>query len=147
MRVELVVGLAAALSMVSYSAHAKKKPDFKPGQWETTIMMEIPGMPMAMPPITMSSCLTEKDLVPDTSQPGQDCKTTKQKVNGNNVEWTIQCKDKDGNRSTMSGKGTYTGDTFNGTMRMAMSQAGRAGMQMTYKISSKRVGPCKKPKP
>ena len=41
---------------------------------------------MAVPPVTTSSCLTEKDLVPDTSQTGQDCKVTKQKNSGNNVD-------------------------------------------------------------
>ncbi len=132
---------SAVLAVPAFAAGAK--PNVKPGQWETTVRMEMPGMPMAMPPMVTSSCLTEKDLVPNTSQPGQDCKVTKQKVTGQTVEWAVECKDKNGAVSTMTGKGTYKEETFEGTMQMAMSHGG-APMQMNAKVSGKRVGECKK---
>ncbi len=122
---------------------ADAKPNMKPGQWETTVQMEMPGMPMAMPPQTSSSCLTEKDMVPGAAQPGQECKVTKQKLTGDTLEWSVECKDKSGAVSTMVGKGTYKGETFTGTMQMTMSHGG-APMQMNAKMTGKRVGDCKK---
>jgi hypothetical protein len=123
---------------------ADPRPNMKPGQWETTVQMEMPGMPVAMPPTTTSSCLTEKDLVPNAAPPGQECKVTKQKFVGDNVEWSVECKDKSGAVSTMTGKGTYKGETFAGTMQMTMNQGG-GPMQMNAKMTGKRVGDCKKP--
>jgi len=142
MRSLMTIAAVASLLLAS-TASAESKPNFKPGQWETTMTMEMPGMPMALPPVVTSSCLTEKDMVPSSSQPGQECKITKQKATGNNVEWAIECKDKNGNVSTMSGKGSYKDDTFTGTMQMSMAQGGGQAMQMSAKMTSKRLGPCK----
>jgi hypothetical protein len=106
--------------------------------------MEMAGMPMQMPPVTTSSCITQQDLVPATNQPGQECKVTKQKVVGNTVEWAIACTDKSGMTFKGSGKATYSGDRFTGTMQMSMSRPGEAAMNMSYAMQGKRVGPCKK---
>lgn len=124
--------------------HAGKAPNVQPGQWETTVTMEMPGMPMAMPPVKTSKCLTKKDLTPDTSQPGQNCKVLKQQFKGNDLEWSVKCTGQDGGTITMTGKGTYKTDTFTGNLEMDMSHGGQA-MKMTASIASKRIGPCAKP--
>src|SRR4051794_22187044 len=97
------------------------RPPFTPGQWETTMQMEMPGMPAGVPPTSTPSCLTEKDVAPSTARPGQECKVTKQKVTGSNVEWSVECKDKSGQVTTATGKVTYKADSFDGTMQMSMN--------------------------
>jgi len=127
-------------------AVAGKAPKMKPGMWQTTVEMKITGAPMPIPtqPITTKACLTEKDLVPDMSQPGQNCSVASHKIKGNKVTWDLKCEDASGNKSEMSGSGKYKGDTFVGNMKMSMKHHGGPAMQMTYKISSKRLGPCTK---
>ena len=57
------------------------------GNWETTIefKMDVPGMPAEMMhpmKFTHTQCLTEKDMVPDTSQENQACKMKEQELSG-----------------------------------------------------------------
>lgn len=139
----LAVGFAA-LTCVALANGKAPKVNMKPGMWETSITMSMPGMPMAMPPITTAACLTEKDLVPKFEQPGQECKVTKQKVSGNTVEWAMRCQSKDGNVLEHSGKVTYSGNAFTGTMQMTMPGQASGPGQMTYQAKGKRLGPCKK---
>ena len=61
------------------------------GKWEITTKTEMVGMSMSMPPMTRTQCLTKKDLVPQDSQQGSECKITDTKVVGNTVTWTIKC--------------------------------------------------------
>ncbi|HEX7832752.1 MAG TPA: hypothetical protein VF787_24080, partial [Thermoanaerobaculia bacterium] len=49
-----------ALAM-TLSASAATNPQ-KPGKWRTTIQMEMPNMPVKMPPFTYEACVTEEDL-------------------------------------------------------------------------------------
>lgn len=145
-RILLALSICIGLSVAS-NADAGKKPIAKPGLWEATITMQMPGMPMPMKPVITTRCLTEKDFVPSSGQPDQDCKVIKQKADGSKIEWTTRCKDKSGNTTEMSGKGVYKSDSFIGTMTLAMTRGGNPAMQMSFKISSKRIGPCKKTKP
>lgn len=133
-----------AASMASTAFAADKTPNVREGQWETTIRIEMPGMPMALPPFTTSSCITKKDLVPQTQQPGQDCKLLSQKISAESVEWKAQCKDQSGTVMEGSGKIVYKGDTYTGEMTMSTPGGGQPGMQMKYVLSGKRTGDCKK---
>jgi hypothetical protein len=134
-----MVGGIGILAMAAGSWAAAAKLNVKPGQWQTTIKIEMPGMPMALPPFTTESCITEKDLVPGTQQQGQDCKVLSQKITGNTVEWSIECKDGQGGSTTGKGKITYAGESFDGAMDLTAS-----GMQIKYTLHGKRIGDCKK---
>jgi hypothetical protein len=70
----------------------------KEGFWESSIKMDMPGMPVQMPPQTYRQCLTHKDMVPKTlEQPGQtNCKEVKREVKGDTVSWVIECKAEEG---------------------------------------------------
>ena len=114
-------------------------PNMQEGMWEITSRMEMPGMPMQMPPMKHTQCLTKKDLVPQSSQPGQECKITHTKVTGNTVTWTMQCKGQGGDMKG-TGKITYSGNSFKGTIKMTMAQS---NMEMTSHISGHRIGDCK----
>ncbi|RLB26503.1 MAG: hypothetical protein DRG66_06760 [Deltaproteobacteria bacterium] len=111
--------------------------NMKEGLWEITTKTKIPGM--EMPPMKHTQCITKNDLVPQSSQPGQECKITETKVIGNTVTWTMQCKTQ-GEEMKGTGKITYSGDSFEGTIIISMPQA---NMKITTHISGKRIGDCK----
>jgi len=79
------------LFVFTSTCFADPVPDIREGQWEITTKMEIPGMPMDMPPVKNTQCLTKKDLVPGNFQPGQECTFPETKVTGNTVTWTLEC--------------------------------------------------------
>ncbi|HEY0370868.1 MAG TPA: DUF3617 family protein [Thermoanaerobaculia bacterium] len=115
----------------------------KPGKWQMKIEMEIPGMPVKMPPITHEICLTEEDMKnPEKAVPGADpkrqtdCKVGDYKVNGNTVSWTIDCP-KQNTKGT--GEVTYTEDSYTGTMKMTVGE-----QEMKAKYSGKWLGTCEK---
>jgi hypothetical protein len=138
MRKALFAVPAVLFSLISVSI-ADPVPDIREGQWEITTKMEIPGMPTNMPPVKNTQCLTDKDFVPENSQPGQECKFPETKVTGNTVKWKMECKGK-GGEVNGTGEIIYSGDSFKGTMKMQMPQS---NMEMTAHMNGKRIGECK----
>ena len=129
----LIIFLTAA--SISFAGSV---PNMKAGLWEITIKTEMPGM--AMPPMKHTQCLTKKDFVPQApQQPGQECKITDVKVDGDTVTWTLECTTPGG---TMKGTGktTYSGNSFKGTMVMVMPPT---NMKITTHMNGKRIGECK----
>ena len=93
------------------------------GNWEITMKMEMPGMPMAMPPITTTKCVTQAEVDdPMKAMPsgqGNDtskCKMTDYKTEGHKSTWAMKCEGK----PAMSGTGeiTYAGNTYTGAMKL-----------------------------
>jgi len=112
----------------------------KPGKWKVSMQMEIPGLPIKMPPVNMEICLTEEDLKdPQKSvptDPKSDCKVGDYTVEGNTVSWTVDCPKQD-----MKGNGeiTYSGDSYSGSMKMKVGE-----QEMKTKYSGKWLGACTK---
>ena len=127
---------AFGLVFLSFPAHAG--PDITEGQWKLTITIDVPGMPMEMPPVTHMQCLTLQDHVPWKTQQSDACKLSDSKTKGNTVYWTVTCSAP--NASTTKGEVTYSGNTFEGVMNIEAAGA----PPMTSNIKGKRVGPCKK---
>jgi len=126
------------LIVVASISIADSVPDMEEGLWEITTKVSMPGM--SMPPVTNTQCLTKKDLVPESSQPGQECNITDVKVVGNTVSWTMQCKSQ-GTEMKGTGNMTYSGNSFKGTMKMTVK--GEEGMEMISNMSGRRIGDCK----
>lgn len=61
------------------------EPDMREGLWEITVKMDMPGMPMQMPAMTHTQCITKKDLIPQKPEKNQDCKTISSKTSDNTV--------------------------------------------------------------
>ncbi len=136
-----VAALIALAAGCVATAHAADGPHMRPGLWETTVHMEMPGMPMAMPPMTTRRCVTKEALVPHSQQPGQTCKVLDHDVSGNTVTWHVQCHT---NGRTMHGAGkiTYAGDSFKGKIDMTM-EGGPGGTQhIVQTMTSHRIGKC-----
>jgi hypothetical protein len=95
----------------------------KPGRWQTTIQTEMTGMPMKMPARTVITCVTKEqaehaeNLVPKSGDSRGGCKYDDVKVDGNTVSWKMTCE-----KSGMTGTGkiTYNGDSYDGSMHMKM---------------------------
>jgi hypothetical protein len=133
----IIVVIAAVLSAVSIS-FAGSGPNMQEGLWEITTKMEMPGMPMSMPSMTHTQCITNENMVPrGSSQQAEECKITETKVEGDTVTWTMKCDSPEGNIKAI-GKITYSGDTFKGTIKMTMQ-----GMETIQHLSGHRIGNCR----
>jgi len=112
----------------------------KPGKWQIKMEMDIPGMPMKMPPFTHPVCITEEDLKdPQKAVPGDpksQCNVGEYEVDGNTVSWTIDCPKQ---KTKGEGKITYTDDSFEGVMNMTVEER-----EMSTKYSGKWLGACEK---
>ncbi|MGA7615134.1 MAG: DUF3617 family protein [Thermoanaerobaculia bacterium] len=130
----------SALVLLPLSASAADHPNMKPGKWEVTTKMEMEGMPMAMPPVTVTHCYKQEDIenpeksLPKGSNQG-DCKMLDYKLDGNKVTWKVECTGKQ--KVTGSGEVVYSGDSYEGTMNMEMEQH---KMKMNFKAH--RLGDC-----
>jgi hypothetical protein len=112
------------------------------GKWEVTMQMEMPGLPVQMPPTTSTQCITpEQAANPQQSVPqtgrgrAGDCKVSDYKVEGPKVTWTMKCE----GTEPMSGTGemVYGADSYKGAIKINAS-----GRSMTMNLSGKRVGDC-----
>ena len=139
----IVTLMCAVATTAAVVAQAPKSPQ-KPGTWKVTVEMEMPGMPMKMPAMKTTQCVTKEQANdPNLSVPkgGQDknsdCKVSDYKVAGNKVSWAMKCEGK----NPMSGNGeiTYAGETYDGWMKMKTGEA-----EMTMKYKAKRLGDCTK---
>lgn len=133
-----VLLLSVLLSAVGCSSSDASGVNMQPGMWEWTMTMDMPGMPMAMPPTVYSACLTKEDLVPKQPQDNQNCQVLKNKASGNSVEWKIECVIPGGGKSVSEGKMTYSGTTARGETKTHAQ-----GMEMSSTMSGRRTGECK----
>ncbi len=134
-----------ALSLASFTLLLPVVVQAEEGElWQTEVKVEMPGMPMAMPPQTATVCQPkgrgeEMSIPKDAS-----CKITDLKKNGNTTRFKITCN---GQGNAMTGSGeveTLGSDRYRGTMQMAMNHGGEK-MVMNQNFSSKRIGKCDYP--
>jgi hypothetical protein len=69
--------------------------DIKEGKWELTMEMKMEGMPR-VPAMSFTNiqCMTEKDLVPKSSEKSATCTILEQKITDNQVVWKAKCIEK-----------------------------------------------------
>jgi len=108
------------------------------GNWELTTTMDMPGMPMKMPPTVIQHCYTKEDVKDDkkTITTDKNCTVKDMKKSGNKITWKMTCTGK--NAGEFSGETVYKGDSFDSSMKM-LSQ----GHNMNMKVKGKRLGNCK----
>lgn len=110
--------------------------------WQTEVKVEMPGMPMAMPPQTASICQPKGQNKEEMSIPKDaSCKTTDFKKSGNKTSFKVVCNGKD---NSMTGSGeveTLGSDSYRGKMHMVMDAGGQR-MEMNQNFTSKRLGKC-----
>ncbi len=111
------------------------------GEWEITMQMQMANLPMQMPVMKTTQCVTQEEIdepgrALQSGPPGatDSCKVTDQKIDGNKVSWKMAC-----NGMTATGDLTFEGDTYKGVMTASTPQG-----EMTMNMSGKRLGACEK---
>ena len=127
----------AVLSILSFTATGFAADTMRDGYWELITTMEMPGMPMKMPPTKLKHCYSKDDVKDQkkTITTDKDCTVTDLKQSGNKVTWKMKCTGK--NAGTFSGETVYRGDAYDSTMKMQTQ-----GQTMNMKINAKRLGNC-----
>ena len=130
-----VVLLTGAMLSVSPSVFAADM--MKPGLWEVTTKVEMPGMPFQAQPHTIKHCYTEQEVKENPVPKDNNCKILDMKNVGNKMSWKVECK------GEMAGKGegemTYQGDSaYEGWSKMQTQ-----GTTVSVKYKAKRLGECK----
>lgn len=116
-------------------------PDMKEGEWEITSEMGMEGVPMKMPALSHTQCITKDHLIPQESQDAdRKCVLSHKEINGNTVSWKQVCSD--GTAETASnGTVTYDGVHFTGKIDITIS-GGPMAITATSTITGKYLGPC-----
>lgn len=133
----LFVALIAATSLATLVAQ-QPHPQ-KPGKWQITVEMEMPGGGK-MPPVTQEVCVTEADLADPNkaamTDPKSGCKVTDYKTKGSTATYNIDCP-----AQQMKGSGTMTfaGETLTGDVKLSMG-----GQEIATKYSGKWLSTCSK---
>jgi hypothetical protein len=127
----LIAALAASLPVAAQG---------KDELWEIASRMDMPGMPMAMPPQVNRVCVgknrKDEDLVPRQS----DCRMVDSKRTGSKFTYKMECTGKE--PMTMVGEMNFGTNAYDGQMRMTMT---RTKDTMNMAVSGKRVGDCTAP--
>jgi hypothetical protein len=131
-----LVTLALSLTLLAQTS------PMRPGNWQVTMKMSIPGMKMDMPPITTSHCVTPEmvkdpqSAIPKGPNADNDCKVSDYKFTDNTASYKMVCTKPA--PMTAVGEMKYSGtDAYTGTMTMDSS-----GQKMTMSYDAKRLGDC-----
>ncbi|MDH5388990.1 MAG: DUF3617 domain-containing protein [Gammaproteobacteria bacterium] len=108
----------------------------KPGMWEWTTTLTIPGGPAGIPVSAYKSCITLKDLSPK-SPDNDHCKPSSQKIDDDRVDWQIQCGNTD-SPTLIDGHLIY-----NSTTAMGESTISFGNSSISSTILGSYIGACK----
>jgi len=114
--------------------------DMKEGLWEITTRMEMTGMPMQMPPMTHTQCITKDNMVPQKTE-DNECQLIQSNTKGNTFYWTMKCESSKGTVIS-KGKVTYRGTTFEGIIETTINDPSQGKMKMTNYLTGRRIGEC-----
>ena len=136
MKLVTIVLAALAYIAIVVDVAAQQNP-MRPGRWEVTAQMEMPGM--QMPSMKNTQCVTQQQIdspthaVP-TGPDAKDCKVSDYKVSGNTITWNMACPSQG---MTGTGELKFNGDTYEGLVKIMAQQR-----EMNMKFNGKRVGDC-----
>ena len=144
--------LAAGMLVSAVPAMAGGAADMKPGLWEVVIKMEVPGMPMAMPPMTTKQCLTAEQIAkredklvhPASRDPSEKCELKSHERRGNTMTMTMSCTASQGT-SQVKGRMIFDSPTaYHGEFDVQAAVEDGRTMHMTQHFEGKRTGDCSK---
>jgi len=126
----------------------------KPGQWEFTSQLQMPGMPQVPPGVqpppnapmqqggmasTYRACVDSERAVP--SDPRGGCKIEHVQRNGGTVSWTGTCTSPQG-AVRSEGTAHYSGDTMEATLTTQVPGANGQTLKTTQRITGHYIGAC-----
>ena len=135
----------AGVSLLSGIAHSEEY-NINPGMWETTLKMEVTGMPPEMAAMMERPPKVEKECIKDRNydfNPGDDasgCTFNQKRHSDKKLSWDISCNAQGGNAKG-HGEANFNGDSVTGWFEMNMQGPG-GPMTMRHSFDGKRVGSC-----
>ena len=115
----------------------------EPGLWSITTTMNMPMMPSPQTK-TVQECM-EDDIIDMGDMAAEDmdpnCTFELNQVDGNTMEWSIDCPVQGGGTMHAEWSATSGGDSVEGTGRMTMEMQGQE-MEMTMSWNGERIGEC-----
>lgn len=142
--------LAGAFSAAAFAAGPfdQFKGRMKEGMYETTMEMEMPGMPAGMGKQNMKfqKCVTAQDIEKGQVGKGRDgktpdnCEVKNFNMSGNTATYTTVCKGDP--EMTADTKIAFSDTGYKMDMKMAMKQGGQT-MNMTQRMEGRYLGACK----
>lgn len=144
LRLSCALAAAAASLALAGAVQAQQLRTFKAGSgpdelWDTTMKMEMPGMPIAMPAQTSQICLRKDRKAEDTIPRQDDCRLVDSKTVGNKVTFTMDCEGKE--PMIVQGEITSSPNAYDGKMRMKSKRKGD-DTEFTQVFSGRKVGAC-----
>jgi hypothetical protein len=141
----LVAGALAGTTAVAGAdgAGTAERPNITPGQWETTVVLEMEGMP-ARPPITSTQCIKPDDIknvqafAGSVQKRGGKCTFGDFKFSGAKLSYTFSCE----HGATGETEVSFAGTSYEATTKLSSPGRGSGPIKMTHHISSKRIGDC-----
>jgi hypothetical protein len=157
----LAIGAGAAIAAAAGAAETPQRVQgralaeaVKPGQWEFTSQMQMPGMPQ-MPPgarvpanaqmpaggmqSTYKTCVDSEKAVP--SDPRGQCRIEHVQRDGATVSWTGTCATGQGTVRS-EGVARYSGNTMEAKLTTQVPGANGQAMKTTQHITGHYVGAC-----
>lgn len=139
MRTPVKALFAAFITATSLATLVAQQHPQKPGKWQITVEMEMPGGGK-MPPVTQEICVTEADLADPAkatlTDPKSGCKVSDYKTKGSTATYNIDCP---AQKMTGSGTMTFAGDTLTGDVKLKMG-----GQEVATKYTGKWLSTCSK---
>lgn len=109
----------------------------RPGLWEISTTMEMPGIPFQPPPSIVRHCYTAQDVKEQPVPRDEQCKVTDLKSSGSKTSWKFVCTGEAASKG--EGEITFRGDSaYEGR-----SKVETGGMTMTMTYRAKRISDCK----
>lgn len=133
----IMVGLLLVLGM-GVGGHAADL-NFKEDLWELTLIMEMPGIPIALPPQTFTQCLTRDRSLPTPSEGFRECQVSRMEVQDSRVTWEWVCDTGEG-PAAVGGEMEYQGDRLSGLLRVRQED-----MEVVQKLSGTWLRECGTP--
>lgn len=134
------ISVALLFLLLSLPLLAAGQGPMKEGLWEITTTMDMPGMPVKMPPTTITHCYTKEELKDSQKvvpKQQENCKITDLKQSGSRTTWKTVCTGKKPSKG--EGEIVFKGGTsYEGSMKFSTE-----GMVMTSKYKARRIGDCK----
>lgn len=126
----------------------------QPGQWETTMHMEVPGManlppgvtPPTMRPVTSNVCITPEQAANPRAEAmsgnaqGSGCRTESFSFANGRIQGASVCE-RDGVQARTTMTGQYTPTSYEMTIQ-SETQVGGTTQNSTMRVTARRIGDC-----
>ena len=140
------LGCAFTTAAIAAGPFDQFKGKMKEGLYETTMEMEMPGMPPGMGKQQMKQqhCVTSQDIEGGKMGKGdmpKNCEVKDFNMSGNTATYKTVCKGDP--EMTTDSKVVFNDTGYKMDMKMAMKQGGQV-MNMSQKMEARYIGACKK---